>query len=378
MAERIYAVGEGGLEPLTEEPFSSEDLLQKLIADHPEVLDGEQMRPDDPRRWILVTREKGIAETSDAGERWSLDHLLIDQDAVPTLVEVKRGSSSEIRRTIVGQLLEYAAHATRTWPADDLRRIFEETAEEEGLDPGEILRELLQAEAEPDADEFWEDVATNLAAQRLRLLFVADRIPDELARVVEFLNSGMRDVEVLAVEIKQFRGKRGQTLVPRVIGRIAAAPRRGSPPRSNTTRTVWEEQFPTAEARQAGIQLLDTAVAAGATLEWGSRGVSVRGRCSIWSQPVTVAGLYPTADQGWMRTRSFSFGAAIFEGYDDVPDVLRSLLGDWADEFKDDAFTEDVSSKGTRVWAVEHDAAIENIDLLTERLQSILAKIAAL
>ena len=67
MAERIYAVGEGGLEPLTEEPFSSEDLLQALIADHPELLDGEQIRPDDPRRWILVKREKGIAETPDAG-----------------------------------------------------------------------------------------------------------------------------------------------------------------------------------------------------------------------------------------------------------------------------------------------------------------------
>ena len=125
MAERIYAVVEGGLEPLTEEPFSSEDVLQVLIADHPEVLDGEQIRPNDPRRWILVKREKGIAETPDAGERWAIDHLLIDQDAVPTLVEVKRGANSEIRRTVVGQLLEYAAHAARTWPADDLRRIFE-------------------------------------------------------------------------------------------------------------------------------------------------------------------------------------------------------------------------------------------------------------
>ena len=81
---------------------------------------------------------------------------------------------------------------------------------------------MLQAGGEPDADAFWQAVATNLAAKHLRLLFVADDIPDPLARVVEFLNSAMPDVEVLAVEIKQFRGERGQTLVPRVIGRIAA------------------------------------------------------------------------------------------------------------------------------------------------------------
>ena len=89
MTERIYTRDRGkGLEPLEEEPFCSENALQALIAENPELLDGRQMRPDNPRRWILITREKGIAESSDAGERWSLDHLLIDQEAVPTLVEV--------------------------------------------------------------------------------------------------------------------------------------------------------------------------------------------------------------------------------------------------------------------------------------------------
>lgn len=89
----------GELAPLEEELFSSEDDLQALIAEHPELLDGEQIRPDDPRRWILVTREQGIAERSGSGDRWSLDHLIIDQDAVPTLIEVKRGSNPDLRRT---------------------------------------------------------------------------------------------------------------------------------------------------------------------------------------------------------------------------------------------------------------------------------------
>ena len=107
MAERIYTIGdEGGLEPLEEAPFSTEDELQALIAGHPELLDGEQVRPGDPRRWILITREKGISEHPDAGARWSIDHLIVDQDAVPTLAEVKRGSNPEIRRTVVGQMLE--------------------------------------------------------------------------------------------------------------------------------------------------------------------------------------------------------------------------------------------------------------------------------
>lgn len=63
MAGRIYVMTEeGSLEPLTERSFDTEDLLQELIAAHPELLDGEQIRPGDPRRWLLVSREQGIAD----------------------------------------------------------------------------------------------------------------------------------------------------------------------------------------------------------------------------------------------------------------------------------------------------------------------------
>lgn len=224
--ERIYVRTEaGGLEPLVEERFDKEADLQKLLARHPELLDGEQMRPSNPLRWILITREQPIADTVDGAGRWSLDHMIIDQEARPTLVEVKRGNNSEVRRTVVGQMLDYAAHVSFL-KADDLRRTFEESVE----NPGAVLSDLLDDE-ELDAEKFWEDVATNLTAKRLRLLFVADAIPDELAAVVKFLNEQMPTIEVLAVEIKQFKNKASQTqtLVPRVIGRLDAHPERSAP-----------------------------------------------------------------------------------------------------------------------------------------------------
>ena len=201
--------------------------MQALIAEHPEVLDGEQMRPGDPLRWILITREQGIAESSsDPAARWAVDHLIVDQDAVPTLVEVKRGGKRrDPPHPSSGRCWSTRPTLRGPWTADTLRRAFEESTTTRGLDPSEVLGELLMADGEPDADGFWESVATNLAATRLRLLFVADDIPDPLERVVEFLNAQMAGIEVLAVEIKQFKGKSSQTLVPRVIGRIAASPR---------------------------------------------------------------------------------------------------------------------------------------------------------
>ena len=187
MPERIYtSAGDGKIEALEETPFPTEDELQALIAEHPELLDGEQIRPGDARRWILVTREKGIAPSPGEAARWSVDHLIIDQDAVPTLAEVKRGSNPEIRRTIVGQLLEYAAHASETWTGAELRGAFERQAEARGRDAEAELATLLRTDGDPDVDGFWEDVSTNLAAKRLRLLFVADVIPDPLARLGAF------------------------------------------------------------------------------------------------------------------------------------------------------------------------------------------------
>ena len=382
MAERIYSRGETGrLESLEEEPFFTEDEIQALVADHPEVLDGEQIQPGDRRRWLLITREKGISESPQTGARWSVDHLIVDQDAIPTLVEVKRGANPEMRRTIVGQMLEYASHASTTWTGEELRRTFEETCQARRIAPDEALEELLQTGGDPDADDFWQKVTANLATRKLRLLFVADEIPDPLQRVVEFLNEQMSDVEVLAVEIKQFRNQSMQTVVPRVFGKTAKASGRG-PRGSGPTlrRETFLEGFEIAGVRSAAARLLDVAEETGATFEWFPKGVSVRARCSRWQQPITVAWLYTPSlsGRGWMRTREFSFGVGILD-YEPGPDQeLRDILQRWADSFRDDPFANDASSKGVNAWSVDYAAAAENIDSIAERLTTVLAELKAL
>ena len=179
--------------------------------------------------------------------------------------------------------MDYAAHAPETWKVDELRRTFENAATESGADPEEELTKLLQADDTPDVDGFWEKVATNLDARRIRLLFVADKIPDELTRVVEFLNEQMQNIEVLAVEVKQFRGESMQTLVPRVIGRTAATSGRTTAGRGpRLTRETFLADFSVPDSqRRAAEHLLNVAQESGAALEWGSSAVSVRGRCSL-------------------------------------------------------------------------------------------------
>jgi hypothetical protein len=57
-------------------------------------------------------------------------------------------------------------------------------------------------------------------------VFVADEIPQELRRIVEFLNEQMDPADVIAVEIKQYVAQPLRTLVPRVYGLTAEAEQR--------------------------------------------------------------------------------------------------------------------------------------------------------
>lgn len=371
MPERIYTWTEDrALEYLEETDFTTEDELQALIADHPELLDGEQIRPGDARRWILIKREKAIAQ-------WSVDHLIVDQDAMPTLVEVKRGSNREVRRSIVGQMLEYAAHAAETWNVEELREAFELGTNEDGHDPNDKLAVLLGTDGQPDADAFWKDVSTNLAARRLRLLFVADKIPDPLVQVVTFLNEQMPDIEVLAVEVKRFRNESVQTVVPRVIGRTAAS---SGSSRSGQllSRDSFLDGFVDEGARCVAERLLDAATQSGGNISYGSSaGLSVRVKCSLLPQPVSVAWLYSEPGNGWYRTRDFSFGAALLD-VEDLPQKLRATLESWTRCIEECTFVEDVSSRGVKAWAVRHETAVQHQDELVERLSDVIVSLRKL
>lgn len=212
---------DGELIEMSEQKYDSEDLLQELLEKYPNLLAGDQMDSQSPRRWLLISREFGVPSEEEGGDRWAIDHLFLDQDAVPTLVEVKRSSDSRIRREVVGQMLDYAANAVVYWPVETIITKFEARCEANNLPPEQVLDDFLKDEVEQE--QFWQKVKTNIQAGKVRMVFVADEIPSELRRVVEFMNAQMDPAEVLAVEIRQYVGKGLKTLVPRVIGQTEEA-----------------------------------------------------------------------------------------------------------------------------------------------------------
>lgn len=221
---------------MTERPYDSEARLQTLLARHPSLLAGDQINSSEPRRWLLISREMAIPGEEAGEARWALDHLFLDQDGVPTLVEVKRSSDTRLRREVVGQMLDYAANAVRYLPLETIRARFQARCDEQGRPTDDVLREALGLTE--DSEAFWQRVKTNLQAGRVRLLFVADEIPQELRRIVEFLNEQMDPADVMAIEIKQYVGQSLRTLVPRVFGLTAEAEQRKATARPSRQ---WDE-----------------------------------------------------------------------------------------------------------------------------------------
>jgi len=221
MAGTIFLIqNDGKLMELNEQEYDSEELLQSLLAQYPNLLAGDQINSEAPRRWLFISREVPLPSEENGAGRWAVDHLFLDQDAMPTLVEVKRSTDTRIRREVIGQMLDYAANAVVYWPVERIISQFEATCQSQGLEPEQVLMDFLAPETDPQ--EFWQQVKTNLQAGRIRLVFVADKIPAELQRIVEFLNGQMDPAEVLALEIKQFVGQGIKTMVPQILGQSAA------------------------------------------------------------------------------------------------------------------------------------------------------------
>ena len=63
VAGRIYLLdGESKLIAMDESPYDSETLLQTLLADHPDLLAGDQINAEEPRRWLLISREMAVVQ----------------------------------------------------------------------------------------------------------------------------------------------------------------------------------------------------------------------------------------------------------------------------------------------------------------------------
>lgn len=237
---------------------TKEDLLQWIIADHPEVIPWELITDQSDVRVITVRREANVTPGS-------MDVLLLDSMAILTVVEAKLYENRrEIRRMMVGQAIEYAANLCLEWNPDRIR--------EEGHlwwnqhQKGKEFEKAVMTDlgiSEPG--QFWDQLDQNLRRGNIRIMYICDRIPREVRRTVEFLNH-FCDFEVYGVEARLYEYEHHYILTPELIGPTAADKAakeeeriRKGPPLKRWTRDEFLAQIgePGTRARKVAEELLE-------------------------------------------------------------------------------------------------------------------------
>ena len=191
--------------------------------------------------------------------------------------------------------------------------------------------------------------------------------------------------EVLAVEIKQFKGDSRQTLVPRVIGRTAASPRpradRGTR-RLKLDRESFLNAFDNPEHRSVAVRLLDVADESGAVVETYANGVGIRVPCLHWKKPVGVAWLFPPSEWGKAVLRGLtadSVGTSVDLSADaaSLPDEERApyaSLRRWTDEIAGYEFAKDASNPYYRTRTISYADAVRHVDRLSGSLAKVVSE----
>lgn len=315
MKDAIYLIKDESREKsvrLEPTPYGTEDEFQTLLERFPELLAGEQIDRVNPRRWLLVAREIGIADGENLSARWALDHFFVDQDGIPTLVEVKRQSDTRLRREVVGQVLEYAANAAKWWPGSYLQQEFEKTCQKEGKDPIEALSNFL-AQENLDPLAFWKLVEGRLKIGDMRLIFFSDVIPPELQRIIEFLNSQTSKTEFLAIEVQRYSGAGFSTHIPRLLGQTTESQIAKESVRATSQRRRWDEASFFAEvgglpvtAREAIRRVFALSTDPAFSIRFGTG--SMNGGCNVYKPSVGPRAIISALSNGNLQ---LMFGSLI-------------------------------------------------------------------
>lgn len=244
--------------------YQLESELEKLLAESPELLPG---RPSD----IALVQQLHIPRVNGM-----LDLCGVTPEGALYLIECKLAGNPDMRRTIVGQLLAYAAGLTGS-TAEDFLTGFAQAARNSGstkTSPQSVFDARIDAErtSDEEPERFVERLGENLRAGRFTLVFAVDRLTEELGLIVDYLQEQMATVNVCALELRYSRFDSTEIIVPSLRGAqmLAAKASSGMPPATGPDDFAAALALLPSHVQQAFQHMQQAAQDAGAEV-WGAR-----------------------------------------------------------------------------------------------------------
>lgn len=180
---------------LKECPYPDENALKKVFSDNIHLI-----RDLIGKEFQVCGREISFS-LEDAG--LSADIVLIDEDGVPTIIETKLLKNREIRREVLGQILEY------------ITAIY--------LDPDQLIEKCSEYQGD------WSKVKDNIKNRKIRGIIVSDKIPPTVKYTIEIINEEMDKIELLGLELHKYCSEEDniEVIVPQLIGITSKVVSRG-------------------------------------------------------------------------------------------------------------------------------------------------------
>jgi hypothetical protein len=182
--------------------FADEAQLQKLLYESPELI---PTKVEDQA--AVFTREAGLPGSG------FTDLVGVDARGNILVVETKLARNDEIRRKVIGQVLEYAAYL---WGMsfDGLDRFF---LNREGKS---LLDLLIEKDAAIDKDWLRQNVEQNLASGTFQLIIAVDAINPELEKIIAYVSSRGSGLQLEALELELYKQGQVEILVPQRYGQL--------------------------------------------------------------------------------------------------------------------------------------------------------------
>lgn len=220
MSDNVLIVEDGKAKLIKRKKYSDESTLQSLLEQYPELISLQDIQ-DDPLPLVPIGLETSVPSGS-------IDLLFCDASGVTTLVETKLAKNPQVRREVVGQIIEYAAFL-HDIDASDLEEIAEKYLskktrkyESKARTFKEHYLDHVMSDNTDDADVAFESFKSNairyLRDGRIRLVIVVDEIVDSLRTTVSFLNLHST-FEIVVLQLKRFSTEdKRDMFVPTLFG----------------------------------------------------------------------------------------------------------------------------------------------------------------
>ena len=184
----------------------AESELQKLLVESPSLVTIDEIR-EGVSSLVYAVSEFGLPGSG------STDVLAFTSQGDIAVIECKLAANPEIKRKVIGQILEYAAYLWKM----SYEQVDNRIQQLKGKSLAESIAESIAGEW--DEELFRDGVRQTLENGSFILVIVVDEINEELRRIVRYLNECSKSAFSLhALEMNRFQADKTEVLVPYLYG----------------------------------------------------------------------------------------------------------------------------------------------------------------